>query len=200
MINVYEVRYTNKYSHNPVFCKKGYKVKHYIQKEDWNISQFEHCNIMKHKYLSHKKMTPKQVDNLVFKSDGSTVKLGHSSLFQLWQFDSLVNHLSEEGFTLKDRVEAKGSYYLSPFSDKYTSPCGNYYFMIVKTQTWYNIYSVISEEHPEYKIAKKYGGKLESCIGHWMAHGGTLERNNEVRCTKDVFNLILKSYKNLKEK
>lgn len=31
-MKVYEVRYTNKYSHNPALCKKGYEVKHYIQK------------------------------------------------------------------------------------------------------------------------------------------------------------------------
>ncbi|CAM0104260.1 hypothetical protein VPH5P1C_0035 [Vibrio phage 5P1c] len=199
-MNVYEVRYTNKYSHNPAICKKGYKVKHYVQKEDWKMSQFEPCDIMEHKYLSHKKMTPNEISDLVFKSSGGTVKLGHSSLFELWQFDSLVTHLNGEGFTLKERVEAKKDYYSAPFSDTYTSPCGNYYFVIVKNRTWYDIYSGISEKHPEYEVAKKYGGKLKCRIGHWMSSGGTLERSNEMRCAEDVFNLILKSYKNIKEK
>ncbi len=193
-MNLYEVKYTYKYSHLPAFSKKGYEVKYFLQLEGWEISQFKPSEVMKEKYISRRKLTPKQVEHLVFKSKGSHINMRDSSLFELWQFNSLVKHLKSEGFDHSKRVEGKESYYLSPLSDTFTTPCGNFCFDIIRNRTWYDIYFGISEDHVDYKIVKKYGGKVKSRIGHWM-FGGTLESINEMQSVQEVFNLILKSYK-----
>ncbi len=117
--------------------------------------------------------------------------------FELMQFDLLKERLLKVGFTLDQRVPSTSDYYLTPFADKYLTPCKQYSVVIKKTDVWYTIYWSLTDSHPEYEIAKKYNGKITSTIGYWM-FCGTLESNLEVNAACEVYNLILTKVRKVK--
>lgn len=189
-MKLYEITYTDKYSCYAIERgESGLKKQYYVQDYSWDITQFDNCKIMEHLYNKHKLLSSTETQDLLWNGREGVVKLGGDYL-ELMQFDLLKERLLKVGFTLDQRIPPKRDYYLKPFLDRYLTPCKQYSVVIKKTDVWYTIYWSLTDNHPEYEIAKKYNGEITRTIGYWM-FCGTIESNIEVRTPSEVYKLII---------